>query len=309
MAKTGKYLDKAYIRGEVVDYKDATLPISTSALQYGIGCFAGVRGYTQADGSIGIFRLSDHAKRLVKSAEMLRFKTGLSPDDISDKIKQLMKVNAPKNGTDIYIRPFIYKSDTNLGPSLKGEFDLGIYMLEIEEYLDTNKGLSVGVSSWMRVPDNSIPSRSKATGVYINAALAIDETTENGYDSAIMLDGQGNVPEGSVMNVFIVKGNQLITPGLGGNLLEGITRRSVVKIAEYNNIDIVERDVKRSELYNADEVFFSGTATEIAWGSAVDRRQVSEDIGPIAKQLQSEFKQIVRGEHELSSDWLDIVEL
>ena len=100
-----------------------------------------------------------------------------------------------------------------------------------------------------------------------------------------------------------------ITPGLGGNLLEGITRRSVVKIAEYNNIDIVERDVKRSELYNADEVFFSGTATEIAWVSAVDRRQVSEDIGPIAKQLQSEFKQIVRGEHELSSDWLDIVEL
>jgi branched-chain amino acid aminotransferase len=309
MAKTGKYLDKAYLRGEIMDYKDATLPLSTSALQYGIGCFAGIRGYKQANGSIGIFRLQDHAKRLAKSAQMLKFTVGLTPEDIADKIRQLMVANAPEGNADIYIRPFIYKSDTILGPSLSGEFDLGIYMLEIDEYLDTNKGLSVGVSSWMRVPDNSIPSRSKATGVYINAALAIDETTGNGYDSAIMLDGQGNVPEGSVMNIFIVKNNQLITPGLGGNLLEGITRRSVVELAEQSVIDIVERDVKRSELYNADEVFFSGTATEIAWVSAVDRREISSEIGPIAKKLQTEFKSVVRGQHNLSADWLDIIKL
>ena len=111
------------------------------------------------------------------------------------------------------------------------------------------------------------------------------------------------------MNIFIVKNNQLITPGLGGNLLEGITRRSVVELAEQSVIDIVERDVKRSELYNADEVFFSGTATEIAWVSAVDRREISSEIGPIAKKLQTEFKSVVRGQHNLSADWLDIIKL
>ena len=246
MAKTGDYLPKAYIRGQIVDYKDATLPMSTSALQYGIGCFAGIRGYKQADGSIGIFRLDAHAERLARSAQMLHFDIEITADEIASKVRELMQANAPDKATDVYIRPFIYKSDTNLGPGLTGEFDLGIYMLELEEYLATDKGLSVGVSSWIRVPDNAIPARSKATGVYINAALAIEEGKENGYDSAIMLDSQGNVPEGSVMNIFIAKNGKLITPGVGGDLLEGITRRSVLELAEKAGLDVVERNVRRS---------------------------------------------------------------
>lgn len=302
MAKTGDYLPNAYIRGAIVPYSEATVPLSTSALQYGIGCFAGIRGYKQADGSIGIFRLTDHAKRLAQSTRMLHFSQTIEAEEIKQKIIELTKANKPE--TDIYIRPFYYKSDTTLGPSLTGEFDLGIYMLGIEEYLSTDKGLSVGVSSWVRVPDHAIPARSKATGVYINAALAIEEAAENGYDASIMLDHQGNVTEGSVMNLFIVRGGKLITPAIGGDLLEGITRRSVLELADEMGIEVIERAVRRSELYAADEAFFTGTATEIAWISAIDRRPVSDKIGPITSALKDAFTKAVHGDASDRKDWL-----
>ena len=309
MAKTGDYLPKAYIRGEIVDYKDATVPMSTSALQYGLGCFAGIRGYKQADGSVGIFRLNLHAQRLAHSAQMLHFDMKITADEIAGKIRALMEANAPQGSSDIYIRPFIYKSDTNLGPGLTGEFDLGIYMLELEEYLDTKKGIRAGISSWEKVSNKAIPSKSKATGGYINAALAIDEMTKEGYDAAIMCDAQGTIPEGSVMNVFTVNDNTLITPGLEEDLLAGITRRSILELAEELDIKVLEQSLTREQLYAADEAFFSGTATEIAWVSSVDKNEISKGIGPITKKLQEEFKLIVAGDHKLSNEWLDIVSL
>ena len=305
MAKTGEYLPKAYIRGSIVPYEEATLPLSTSALQYGIGCFAGIRGYKQADGGLGIFRLADHAKRMAQSTQLLHFSKTITASEIENKIIELAKANQPK--TDTYIRPFYYKSDTNLGPSLTGEFDLGIYMLELDEYLDTAKGLSVGVSSWIRVPDHAIPARSKATGVYINAALAIEEAAENGLDASIMLDHQGNVTEGSVMNLFIVRDGKLITPALGGDLLEGITRRSIIELADKMGIEVIERIVRRSELYAADEAFFTGTATEVAWISAVDRRPVSQEVGPVTTRLKEAFSNVVRGSTKGSNSWLTII--
>jgi branched-chain amino acid aminotransferase len=300
------YLPKAFFEGKIVDFKNAKVSVATSALQYGIGCFAGIRGYRQADGKMAIFRLDRHAKRLLESSKMLGFKLDMTEKQIADAIIQTVTAN--NLDSDIYVRPFIYKSDTDLGPRIEGQYQLAIYVLRLDEYLDSSKGLSLNTSSWIRVPDHAIPTKSKATGMYINAALAIEESNKAGFDSAIMMDMKGDIGEGVVMNLFIVRDGKIITPGLGGDLLEGVTRRSVIEIAVDEGMLVESSNIRRSQLYNAEEAFVTGTAVKIGWINKIDNRVVSPEVGSITQKLSNRFNAIIHGQDSLSSEWLHYVD-
>lgn len=279
----------AYFEGEVVPIEDAKLSIMTNALHYGIGIFGGIKSFETERGP-AIFRLDDHIKRLENSVRSLGFSFDFDQELTKNIILELARKNKIKGTT--YIRPIIYRSDTNLSPYIIGKYDLAVYMLDMPYYFDPTGGLRVTVSSWQRNSDKSIPPRTKATGGYINSALAIHEANEKGFDSAVMLDKDDNISEGAVMNLFLVKDGELITPSLDSDILEGITRRTVIEMAKELNLPVAERKVKKAELMAADEVFFSGTAVDITWCAAIDSREIGSRPGPITEKLHNSFLQL-----------------
>ncbi|MBA2518550.1 MAG: branched-chain amino acid transaminase [Chloroflexia bacterium] len=288
-------LEYAFFEGRIVPFAEAKISIGTHAVQYGTGAFAGVRGYLDADGeTINIFRLPEHCGRLLNSAKLLRAELPFTRESLAETIVSLLKANAPTS--DVYIRPFIYKSSIQLTPRLQGLNDeLAIYMLTLGDYLDTG-GVKAIVSSWIRVPDHAIPSRGKLSGSYINSALAKDEAEEKGADEAILLDQHGHVAEGSACNLFLVRDGTLITAPITGDILEGITRRTVFQFAQDAGIPTVERTIDRSELYIADEAFFCGTGVQIAQIASIDGRPVGDGRpGPVGLQLQQMLFDTVRG--------------
>lgn len=290
-----KMLEWAYFEGEIIPFKDAKVSIGTHSLQYGTGAFAGIRAYLSADGeTLNIFRLKDHARRLLNSARLLRSDIDLTPDALAGIIVELLEKNAPTG--DTYIRPFFYKGAVQLTPRLRNIGDeLGVYMLPLGDYLPTS-GVKAIVSTWLRVPDNVIPSRGKITGAYVNSAFAKDEAEEQGADDAIILNTSGKVAEGSSCNLFIVRDNTLITAPITSDILEGITRRTIVEIARDLGIAVDTREVDRSELYIADEAFFCGTGVQVAPISTIDGRRVGDVPGPITAQISDRFFKMVRGQ-------------
>ena len=289
-------LEFAFFEGQIVPFADARISVGTHAVQYGTGAFAGIRGYLDADGeTINIFRLPEHAARLLNSAKLLRATLPFNRESLAQTIVDLVEKNAPTG--DVYIRPFVYKSYVQLTPRLNGlDNELAIYMLQLGDYLDTASGVKAAVSSWQRVPDNAIPGRGKLSGSYINSALAKDEAEEKGADEAILLDGHGHVAEGSGCNLFLVRDGALVTAPITGDILEGITRRTMLQFARDSGIPIQERDIDRSELYIVDEAFFCGTGVQIAPIISIDGRPVGDGIpGPITMQIREIFFDTVRG--------------
>ncbi|NDK06458.1 Branched-chain-amino-acid transaminase [Leptospira kirschneri serovar Mozdok] len=207
---------------------------------------------------------------------------------------------------NIYLRPFVYTSALQLSPRFHDvSTQLAIYILQLNDYMDTKRGLKTMVSSWRRFDDAVIPTLSKVSGGYVNSALAKSEAVQNGFDEAIFLDSRGFVSEGSAENIFLVRDGKIITPGINSSLLEGITRRSVLQIAKDNEIEVIERDISRSELYIADEVFFSGTGVQIAWVSEIDHRKIGNSaIGPITQKIQNLFFNLVINKEEKYRHWL-----
>jgi branched-chain amino acid aminotransferase len=191
----------------------------------------------------------------------------------------------------------VYKSSVQLTPRLSGlDDELAIYMLKLGDYLDTESGVKAAVSSWHRLPDNAIPGRGKISGGYINSALAKDEAEEKGADEAILLDQQGHVAEGSGCNLFLVRDDKLITSPITGDILEGITRRTLMQFARDEGIAVEERDIDRSELYVADEAFFCGTGVQIAPIASIDGRPIGDGVpGPISTRIRELFFDTVRG--------------
>ncbi|HEX5498008.1 MAG TPA: branched-chain amino acid transaminase, partial [Thermomicrobiales bacterium] len=290
-------LEWAFFEGQFVPFADAKISVGTHAVQYGTGAFAGIRGYLDADGeTINVFRLPDHCGRLLNSAKLLRAELPLTRETLAQTITELVERNAP--ATDVYIRPFVYKSSVQLTPRLRGlDNDIAIYMLRLGDYLDT-AGVKAAVSSWVRVPDHAIPGRGKLSGSYVNAALAKDEAEEKGVDEAILLDSHGHVAEGSACNLFLVRDGVLATTPITGDILEGITRRSVLQMAHDLGIPTEQREIDRSELYVADEAFFCGTGVQIAPIATIDGRRVGEAMpGPITKQIADLFFGTVRGQN------------
>jgi branched-chain amino acid aminotransferase len=289
-------LPYAFFEGRVVPFEDAKVSIGTHALQYGTGAFAGIRGYLDADGeTINIFRLPDHAARLLRSAKLLRAELPFDRERLAATIVDLVERNAPSG--DVYIRPFVYKSTVTLTPRLRGLADeLAIYMLPLGDYMDTEGGVRAGVSSWVRIADNAIPSRGKLTGAYVNSAFAKDEAEEKGADEAILLNAAGKVAEGSGCNLFVVRDGVLVTPPISADILEGITRRSFLGFADDLGIPSEQREIDRSELYVCDEAFFCGTGMQIAPIAAIDGRPVGDGgTGPVTARLRDVFFDVVRG--------------
>ncbi len=303
-------LTYAFFQGKIVKIEEAKVSIMTNALQYGTAVFGGMRGYYSAKQNfINIFRIDDHYKRFLSSIHILGCKFPYSASKLRDITLELLKKNSPK--TDVYFRPFAYLGHTNIGPNLAdATMDFSLYMMSMGEYLPVDKGLSVMISSWRRITENSISPRAKISGAYVNSALARKEALENGYDEAIFLNDRGHVCEGSAENIFIVRDGVLITPGIADDILEGITRRSIIQLAKDLDIPVEVRSVARSELYAADEAFFAGTGVQVAWIREVDKRLVGDGKrGKITSVLQEKFFKIVRGEDEKYKEWCTKVKI
>ncbi len=310
MATHDVTMDYAFFEGNIVPFSEAKVSIGTHALQYGTGAFAGIRGYISEDKTtVNIVRLREHAARLLRSAKLLRMNLPYDIDRFAEIIIELTQKNTPTS--DTYFRPFIYKSSVSLSPKLQGLSDeLAVYMLPMGDYLDTTRGQTAIVSSWTRTSDNMIPSRGKITGSYIGSALAKDQAMAYGCDDAIMLNADGKVAEGSAANLFIVRDGTLVTPPIDSDILEGITRRTILQLAGELGIPTEQRSIDRSELYIADEAFFCGTGVQVAWIGEIDGRTVGAGTqGPIAKQLYDTLFAIFRGKTNEHSDWITKVEI
>jgi branched-chain amino acid aminotransferase len=296
----------AFFEGRFVPVKKAKVSIMVNALQYGTGVFGGIRGYVNKDTStVFIFRLNDHLERMLHSLKILGVKTRFSLTELSEIVIELVKRNQPKQ--NVYFRPFFYAGSLLLSPNLArdADFDFALYMLKLDDYLSTSIGLSVKVSTWRRISDNAIPARAKITGAYINSALARKEASDEGFDEAIMLTESGEVSEGSAENIFIVRDGQLITPVVTDDVLEGITRKTIIQIAKDFSIPVIERSIDRTELYISDEAFFCGTGVQISWIRSIDKRVIANGkIGPITQKIQKQFFNIVYGVTKDHEEWL-----
>jgi branched-chain amino acid aminotransferase len=303
-------LDYAFFEGNIVPFTEARISIGTHALQYGTGAFAGIRGYLSEDkATINIFRLREHTARLMRSAKMLRMNLALDAEGLAAKIVELTEKNQP--ASDVYYRPFVYKSTVSLSPKFLGlDDEVAVYMLPLGDYLDTTRGQNVIVSSWTRASDNQIPSRGKFTGSYIGSAFAKDQAMAYGCDDAIMLNADGKVAEGSSCNIFIVRDGTLITPPIDSDILEGITRRTILELAVELGIPTQQRGIDRSELYIAEEAFFCGTGVQVAWIEKIDGRPIGAGTqGPVAKRLYDAMFDIFRGANKAHADWLTPVKI
>lgn len=300
------FLPVAYFEGKFVPFEKANISIATHALHYGTGAFGGLRGILHPRNSqqVLLFRLDRHCQRLSRSAQFLNF--DLPADKIQSVIVDFVKKNTPK--APFYIRPFVYTSDLGIAPRLhKVEKDFFVYGLELGDYLSP-EGVSCRISSWYRQEDRSLPLRGKISGAYITSSLAKTEAVESGFDEAILMNSQGKVSEASGMNIFLVRDGKLITPGFEQDILEGITRDSVITIAKDLGIPVVERPVDKTELLIADEVFLSGTAAKITPVRQIESYQCSTHR-PITDKLRDKLSAITEDADADYSDWVFKVDL
>jgi branched-chain amino acid aminotransferase len=295
-----------YFNGEIRRYADARLGLMTHALHYGTGCFEGIRAYwVEERQELLIFRMPEHYERLRNSAKILLMQLPLSTAEMGEVTVEVLRRNRWRQ--DVYIRPLVYKSSEEIGVRLHGLQDgFLIYTAPFGAYVDIDAGIRCMVSSWRRVDDNAAPARSKCTGIYVNSALAKTEAMENGFDEAIMLTQDGHVCEGSAENIFIVRQGTFITPPESDNILEGITRATLIHlITEEMGLEVVQRPIDRSELYVADEVFLCGTGAQVSPVVEIDRRRVGDgEPGPLTVRLQGDYFAICKGRNPKYRDWL-----
>jgi branched-chain amino acid aminotransferase len=295
----------AFMDGAFVPVDEAVVPIATHAFNYGTGCFEGIRGYWNAEhGQLYLVKLVEHFRRMVRNARVLRISLPLDPEALAAMAVDLVRRNGYRE--DVYLRPVAYKSSPVIRVGLLGLDDgFCCFSMPMGEYHDTHAGLAVTVSSWRRNDDNAIPPHVKATGGYLNAALAVADAQAAGYDEAILLTGGGHVSEASAANLFLVAGGSLVTPDPASNILPGITRASLLHLAVEMGIPIVERRVDRTELYLADELFLCGTGVQVAPVTSVDGRLVGTGaVGPVTRRLQERYVAAARGELEEFRSWL-----
>lgn len=295
----------AFFRKQFMPLSEAKIGVLTQALHYGTACFDGIRGnWDDEQGRYCLFRVRDHYRRMHESCRILKIELPYPVDELCQLTEELLTRSGYRE--DVYIRPLAYKSSENLAIRLHNlEDDFLVAVTTFPTYLDTEKGVRCCVSSWHRVDDNMIPPRGKICGLYVNSALAKTEALENGFDEAILLTQNGHVSEGTGQNIFLVLGGRLITPPSYDNILMGITRDTVLTLAKNElGLDTVERPVDRSELYVADECFFTGTASDVAPIVEIDRRPVGTGkIGSITRELQSLFVAVILGKNAKYRDW------
>jgi branched-chain amino acid aminotransferase len=286
-----------FAAGRFQKYDDARVGLMTHGLNYGTGCFEGIRGYwSSEDRELYLLQLREHYERLHASARILLMVLPHSVDELVELTVELITRNRFEE--NVYVRPLIYKAAEDVGVRLTGIPDaFAIVGVPFNKYFDAEAGITAGVSSWRRIDDTMAPARAKITGAYINSALAKSEALMNGFDEAILLSSDGHVAEGSAANLFMVKDGVLFTPDAAQNVLEGITRRTVVSLAkDVLGLSVLERAIDRSELYVCDELFLTGTAAGITYVNSVDHRPVGDrGMGPVARRLSEIFARLTLG--------------
>ncbi len=301
----------AYFQKQVIPLADAKIGIMTHAFNYGTGVFEGIRGNWNEDTqTVYLFKLREHLKRLRMSAKICRI--GISETD--EEIEALILEVVAKSGIreDQYVRPLAYKSSEAIGVRVHDlDDDLLVFVAPFGPYLDIDAGARVQTSTWRRVDDTSIPARAKTTAGYLNSALAKTEAMQNGFDEAILLNQDGHVAEGSGENIVLIRNGKLITPAPSDNVLEGLTLNTVIELAATElGVGTEARTIDRSELYVADEVFMTGTAAHVTPILEVDRRPVADgNVGPITKQLQTLYFDIIYGRNTKYASWCTPVQL
>jgi branched-chain amino acid aminotransferase len=295
------FLPIAYFEHQFIPFEDAKISVATHALHYGTAAFGGLRGIpdSQNPNQILLFRLDRHCKRLSQSAKFLNY--NLPADKIENIIVDFVKKNRPSQS--FYIRPLVYSSGLGIAPRLHNiEKNFLVYGLEMDDYLPA-AGINCRISSWYRQEDRSFPLRGKITAAYITSALAKTEAVESGFDEAILMNSQGKVCEATGMNIFVVRNGQIITPGNDQDILEGITRDSVLTLAKDLGIPVLERPVDKSELFIADEVFLSGTAAKITPVKKIERFELPESK-PITDRLKEKLTAITENKDSDYKDWV-----
>lgn len=297
MKLMAKIYQKAFFDGEIRELSEAKLSIASSAVLYGLSVYTVLPVHINNEGQRLAFRLSDHFDRLIKSARIIgidTFETVWSKEKFTEAIKQIVEANNINN--NVFIRASVHVDELIPGTKSRGlKTNLSIFVYDAEPIL-SEKGVRLKTSVWRRIPDNSIPSRAKVNGAYVNSVLAKQDAIDSGYDDCIFLDVNGHVCELSAANVFIVRDGKLITPSTSTDLLEGINRKTALEIAKSLGIKAEERNVDLTELYIADEIFASGTSAYIAPVFEVDARVIGDGkIGSITSRIRDEYKKLLYG--------------
>ena len=295
----------AYFKKEIVPLSEAKIGIMTHAFNYGTGVFEGIRGnWNEDEEQLYVFRMKEHFDRLRKSCKIMQIEFPYQTEELASLVTQIAEMSGYRE--DVYLRPLAYKSGEVLGVRLHDlEDDFLIFIAPFGPYLDIEKGARCQTSSWRRVADTGIPARAKITGIYANSALAKTEAQLNGFDEAIMLDERGHISEGSGENIFVVIDGRIFTPPPSSDILVGITRDTVMTLArEELGLEVVERDIDRTELYTAEECFMTGTAAHVTPVVELDRRAIGNGgMGPVTADLVKLYFGIITGKNAKYADW------
>jgi len=295
----------AFFEGKFIRFEDAKINIAVHGFLYGTTVFSGMRAYwNEEKKGLFVFRPYDHFHRLLDSAKIMSMSIPYDEQGLINLTIELLRKDNWQQ--DVYLRPTIYKADMGIGVrlhNLRDEFSM--FVTSFDKYLSNDSNAHLTFSSWRRIDDNSIPARGKISGAYANSALIKTDANRAGFDEAIVLDQDGQVSEGSAMNFFMVRDGVLVTPPATDNILEGITRRSVIELArEELGIQVVERSIDRTEVFIAEELFMTGTAAQIVAATKVDYRPIGDGVmGPITTKLRALFDDVVRAKHPKYQHW------
>jgi branched-chain amino acid aminotransferase len=299
----------AFFEGKIVPLSEAKINIATHGFLYGTAVFGGMRAYWNEDQkNLYVFRPYDHFRRLLHSARMMSMQTYYDEESLIQLTLDLLRTDNWQR--DIYLRPTFYKADLGIGVKLhdlKDEFCM--FVVAYEPYVKNDINAHVTVSSWRRVDDNVIPARGKVAGAYANSALIKTDANRSGFDEALVLDNNGHVSEGSAMNIFMLRDGVLVTPPVTDNILEGITRKSVIELARKElGLTVLERSIDRTEVYICEEMFMTGTAAQIVAVTKVDHRPIGAGVmGPITTKLRLIYEDILRGRNKAYEHWNVVV--
>ena len=295
----------AFFEGKIVPLSDANISIATHGFLYGTAVFGGVRGYWNEEKKrLFVFRPYDHFRRLLNSAKMMAMQTDYDEEGLIQLTLDLLRTDNWQS--DIYLRPTFYKSDLGIGVKLHGIKDeFCMFVVKYEPYVKNDTNAHATFSSWRRIDDNVIPARGKVAGAYANSALIKTDANRSGFDEALVLDHNGHVSEGSAMNIFMLRDGVLVTPPVTDNILEGITRRSVIELARNElGLTVLERSIDRTEVFIAEELFMTGTAAQIVAVTKIDHRPIgSGEMGPVTTKLRTMYEDILRGKNKKYEHW------
>lgn len=300
------FLPIAYFEGKFIPFSEANISIATHALHYGTGAFGGLRGTINPANpqQVLLFRLDRHCQRLSNSAKYLHY--DLSASKIEEIIKDFVSKNKPSQS--FYIRPFVYTSDLGVAPRLHNiEKNFFVYGLTMGDYLSAD-GVSCRISSWYRQEDRSLPLRGKISGAYITSALAKTEAVDSGFDEAILMNSQGKVCEATGMNIFMIRNGKLVTPGVNQDVLEGITRDSIITIAQDMGIEVEQREIDKTELFIADEMFLCGTAAKVTPIKQIENYHLGKE-NPITQTIKAKLTDINEYKVTEYHDWITVIDI